>query len=103
MLLNTSPGSNNWLEAGEITGDIFLDMYNAPRGFRSMMRAQAAFIEDQDQLTGRARHMFRSLGRDITTISKSVVAKTGCQLTSYRVKNTQQWTLPLATDDTDTA
>ncbi|KAF8161147.1 hypothetical protein B0H34DRAFT_654233 [Crassisporium funariophilum] len=61
VLLTASIGRNAWLEAAEISLDAYLDIYSAPQGHRLITRAQLAFIEEQDKLTGRAKRMFNQL------------------------------------------
>ena len=72
VLLSTTTGSNRWLEAGEFLTDLSLDIYTAPDGYRDMARAQTAYVEDQDRLTGRARQMFAPLRpQDVDSHSSS--------------------------------
>jgi hypothetical protein len=49
-----------WLEAAELVGDAYLDVYMSPVGWRDSAQAQADFIQVQDELTGRARTMFEA-------------------------------------------
>ncbi|TFK44762.1 hypothetical protein BDQ12DRAFT_730786 [Crucibulum laeve] len=60
VLLSAS-SERNWLEAAEVVADAFLDIYSAPLGHHGITRAQMAFIEGQDILTGRARRIFDAL------------------------------------------
>lgn len=61
VLLTASTERNIWLEAAEIIFDAYLDIYSAPKGHRLTTRAQLAFVEEQDKLTGRAKRMFDQL------------------------------------------
>lgn len=61
VLLTACTERNVWLEAGEIVFDAYLDIYSAPKGHRLTTRAQLAFVEEQDRLTGRAKRMFNQL------------------------------------------
>lgn len=60
VLLNASAERNTWLEAANVSMDMYLDVYSAPRGFKEHVEKQRAFVEEQDILTGRAA---RFLGR----------------------------------------
>lgn len=73
-LLTASKEGSDWLEAAEITADAFLDIYTSPRGYHAMAQAQIAYIEEQDQLTGRAKQMFGPLGSQKTTPSSSMTS-----------------------------
>ncbi|KIK67374.1 hypothetical protein GYMLUDRAFT_156567 [Collybiopsis luxurians FD-317 M1] len=53
--------SNTWLEAAEIVTDAFLDMYTSPSGWQEMRAAQADFIREQDQPTGRVERFIEML------------------------------------------
>jgi len=62
VLLTASTERKVWLEAAEVIFDAYLDIYSAPKGHRLATRAQLAFVEEQDRLTGRAKRMFDQLG-----------------------------------------
>jgi hypothetical protein len=49
----------SWVEAAELAGDTYLDIYSSPPGWLNLARAQSEFIQEQDILTGRAKRMFR--------------------------------------------
>jgi hypothetical protein len=63
MLLASESESDfsTWLEALELTMDAYLDIYSSPKGWHEKAAAQAAFVEEQDRLTGRAQRMFSML------------------------------------------
>jgi hypothetical protein len=61
VFLTSSWECNRWLEAAELVADGYLDIYSSPCGWREMAQAQAVFIDAQDQLTGRAKRIFRVL------------------------------------------
>ncbi|KAK0226200.1 hypothetical protein IW262DRAFT_1457427 [Armillaria fumosa] len=49
--------SDRWLEAGETTFDVYLDIYTSPVNWRNLAAAQESFVKEQDALTGRAAKM----------------------------------------------
>ncbi len=49
--------SDRWLEAGETTLDVYLDIYTSPVNWRNLAAAQESFVREQDALTGRAAKM----------------------------------------------
>lgn len=57
ILLNASAERNAWLEAADVTTDLYVDIYAAPRGFKEHIEKQRAFVSEQDKLTGRAARM----------------------------------------------
>ena len=61
ILLTKDMERNSWLEAAEVNGDAYLDIYSSPVGHRLITRNQLAFIEEQDKLTNRAKLMFNQL------------------------------------------
>ncbi|KAF9268932.1 hypothetical protein L218DRAFT_892586 [Marasmius fiardii PR-910] len=52
------PTDNVWLEASSIDCDLYLDVYACPTDWSSAAERQAAFVEEQDQASGRAAKMF---------------------------------------------
>ncbi|SJK97794.1 uncharacterized protein ARMOST_01049 [Armillaria ostoyae] len=49
--------SDRWLEAGEMTLDVYLDIYTSPVNWRNLAAAQESFVKEQDALTGRVAKM----------------------------------------------
>ncbi|KAK0484381.1 hypothetical protein EDD18DRAFT_1361385 [Armillaria luteobubalina] len=49
--------SDRWLEAGEMTLDMYLDIYTSPVNWRNLAAAQESFVNEQDALTGRVAKM----------------------------------------------
>ena len=62
-LLASETNQSSWLEAGELSGDCNLDIYLAPIGWQDKAQAQAGFVQEQDQLTGRVQKMFGAVKR----------------------------------------
>ncbi|KAJ4483345.1 hypothetical protein J3R30DRAFT_3834330, partial [Lentinula aciculospora] len=58
--------SNTWLEASEFHTDVFLDIYSSPIGWHEMSAAQADFVREQDQATGRVEQLINIL-EDVLT------------------------------------
>jgi hypothetical protein len=90
VLLAVSSESNRWLEAAEIIADAFLDIYASPHGHRDMTRAQAAFVEEQDRLTNRARRMFLSPRSHGVETGSSLVT---CMTEVHFRTQTPEWSL----------
>lgn len=63
ILLTGTPRPKTWLEAAEIGSDVYMDIYSSPYNHQAVTRAQLAFIEEQDSLTGRAKRIFEQLDR----------------------------------------
>lgn len=63
LLVLTSGGRRTWLEASRIDMDAFLDIYSAPIGYQKANQEQLAFIEEQDEPTGRTKGLFDLLRR----------------------------------------
>jgi hypothetical protein len=57
-----SVGKNNWVEGGEVVFDAALDQYSSPPGWQESARAQAKFLAEQDEPTGRLRKLKIGLG-----------------------------------------
>jgi hypothetical protein len=53
VLLNGSPERNTWLEAADVTTDLYADIYIAPKGFKAHIASQRAFVAEQDLPTDR--------------------------------------------------
>ncbi|KAF5393264.1 hypothetical protein D9757_000624 [Collybiopsis confluens] len=53
--------TNTWLEAAEVVTDVFLDIYSSPAGWQEMSTAQADFVWEQDQPTGRIAQFIQML------------------------------------------
>ncbi|KAF8893814.1 hypothetical protein BD779DRAFT_1669348 [Infundibulicybe gibba] len=51
---------NPWLEAAELVGDAYVDIYSSPMGWRQASERQRAFVYEQDRMTGRAMRMFKT-------------------------------------------
>ncbi|KAJ7901907.1 hypothetical protein B0H14DRAFT_3080144 [Mycena olivaceomarginata] len=64
FLLRSLAENRRWLEVCEMESDAYLDIYSSPIGWRKKAADQAAFIEEQDLLTGRAKRMFARLESD---------------------------------------
>ncbi|KAJ6499231.1 hypothetical protein C8R45DRAFT_108777 [Mycena sanguinolenta] len=62
FLLRSLAEHRRWLEVCELESDAYLDMYSSPIEWRRKAAEQAAFIEEQDLPTGRAKRMFRRWG-----------------------------------------
>ncbi|KAF7376210.1 hypothetical protein MSAN_00036100 [Mycena sanguinolenta] len=62
FLLRSLAERRRWLEVCELESDAYLDMYSSPIEWRRKAAEQAAFIEEQDLPTGRAKRMFRRWG-----------------------------------------
>lgn len=71
ILLTKDMERNSWLEAAEVNGDAYLDIYSSPVGHRLITRNQLAFIEEQDKLTNRAKLMFNQLRQRTKTTPQS--------------------------------
>ncbi|KAJ3826303.1 hypothetical protein F5880DRAFT_1610366 [Lentinula raphanica] len=56
--------SDTWLEAAEIVTDAFLDIYSSPPGWHEMSAAQAEFVWEQDQPTGRVVQLINAMKTD---------------------------------------
>ncbi|GLB37483.1 putative fermentation associated protein [Lyophyllum shimeji] len=81
VLLAAPQRADRWFEAMSLTADVCLDIYSAPRGFRDMAQAQAAYVEEQDRMTGRARTMLASLGScTATQRQRPILHKNGLYL-----------------------
>jgi len=57
-----SAGKNDWVEAGEVVFDAALDHYFSPPGWQGSALAQAKFLAEQDEPTGRLRKLKIGLG-----------------------------------------
>ncbi|KAJ7579122.1 hypothetical protein C8J56DRAFT_337033 [Mycena floridula] len=76
ILATSESKQSSWLEAASFSGDAFLDIYSSPAGGLEEAEDQAAFVEEQDQLTGRARKMFGALKpRDISQAAATAAAE----------------------------
>ncbi len=53
---------NDWVEAGEVVFDAALDHYSSPPGWQANALAQAKFLAEQDEPTGRLRKLKIGLG-----------------------------------------
>lgn len=58
-----SIGKNDWVEAGEVVFDAALDHYSSPLGWQGSALAQAKFLAEQDEPTGRLRKLKIGLGK----------------------------------------
>ncbi|KIY46774.1 hypothetical protein FISHEDRAFT_46624 [Fistulina hepatica ATCC 64428] len=56
-----------WVEALSASTDLYVDMYSSPVGWRDLADAQAEFLREQDELTGRVKHMFAALNFSSTS------------------------------------
>lgn len=56
-LLKASVERNAWLEAADISTDLYVDIYAAPKGYREHIEQQRAFVGEQDKLTDRAARL----------------------------------------------
>jgi hypothetical protein len=63
ILLTGSRRPKAWLEAAEISSEAYIDIYSSPYNHQALTRAQLAFIEEQDSLTGRAKRILEQLNR----------------------------------------
>ncbi|KAI0051792.1 hypothetical protein FA95DRAFT_1675579 [Auriscalpium vulgare] len=63
--LHATGAQNRWIEAGEVTTDVMMDMYSRPPGWSESALAQEKFLSEQDVLTNRlhALHTERSRRR----------------------------------------
>jgi hypothetical protein len=57
-----SVGKNDWVEAGEVAFDAALDHYSSPAGWQASALAQAKFLAELDEPTGRLRKLKIGLG-----------------------------------------
>ncbi|KAJ3575090.1 hypothetical protein NP233_g1335 [Leucocoprinus birnbaumii] len=57
VLLNASVERDAWLEAVDITSDLYIDIYAAPKGFKDHIERQRTFVSEQDRLTDRVARM----------------------------------------------
>ncbi|KAG6849567.1 hypothetical protein H0H93_007348 [Arthromyces matolae] len=86
VLLASALYENRWLEAGHVSADAYLDVYSASPDFQKIAQAQASFIAEQDDLTGRARRMVASLRSQKTLgYSKPVSHVNGVYLTQPKL------------------
>jgi hypothetical protein len=79
MMLSYGPRRAFWVEAAELLWDAYLDIYLCPRGWKESARAQAAFVQSQDELTGRAKVLFQHFDAQgycfiVTAVLKDVFA-----------------------------
>ncbi|RDX54978.1 hypothetical protein OH76DRAFT_1397305 [Lentinus brumalis] len=58
LLLASKQDSARWIEAADVRFDVDIDIYSAPPGWEESARLQAAFLAQQDALTGRARILY---------------------------------------------
>ncbi|KAJ7680397.1 hypothetical protein DFH06DRAFT_1404238 [Mycena polygramma] len=58
ILLRSLAERRRWLEVCDLESDVYFDIYSSPRGWREKAAKQAAFIDEQDQPSGRAKRMF---------------------------------------------
>jgi hypothetical protein len=63
ILLTGLPRPMAWLEAAEISLEAYIDIYSSPFNHQALTRAQLAFVEEQDSLTGRAKRILEQLNR----------------------------------------
>ncbi|KAK1218471.1 Macrophage colony-stimulating factor 1 receptor [Marasmius sp. AFHP31] len=68
-----------WLEAGNVTSDLFLDIYSRPADWQKAAEMQAMYVEEQDKETGRAASMFDIL-RQSTGLEGSITHSSGVYL-----------------------
>jgi len=61
ILLTGPRRPNAWLEAAEISSEAYIDIYSSPYNHHALTRAQLAFVEEQDSLTGRAKRILDQL------------------------------------------
>lgn len=64
-----SVGKDDWVEAGEVMFDAALDHYSSPLGWQGSALAQAKFLAEQDEPTGRLRKLKIGLGMPAHWIS----------------------------------
>lgn len=60
ILLTSETARPSWLEAAEISFDVYLDIYSAPKGWKERGIKQSEFIREQDKPTGRAKRMMEA-------------------------------------------
>ncbi len=58
LLLASKQDRARWIEAADAHFDVDIDIYSAPPGWEESARLQAAFLAQQDALTGRARILY---------------------------------------------
>ncbi|RDB25364.1 Protein CSF1 [Hypsizygus marmoreus] len=93
VLLTASTEENRWLEAADVTTDAYVDIYSTPHGYRALAQAQIAYVEDQDRLTGRARHMFGPLASlSLDSSTKAMAHSSGLYLPHPVLPNTRRHT-----------
>ncbi|TFK75375.1 hypothetical protein BDN72DRAFT_832240 [Pluteus cervinus] len=63
VLLTASSEQKPWLEAAEVSGDLYMDLYSSPGGWREHLETQLAFVSEQDHLTDRSLTMISALQR----------------------------------------
>ncbi|KAJ7218000.1 hypothetical protein GGX14DRAFT_550111 [Mycena pura] len=61
FLLRSQAENRRWLEVCGLETDAYLDIYTSPLGWRKAAAEQAAFVEEQDRTSGRAKRMFWEL------------------------------------------
>ncbi|KAF7288717.1 hypothetical protein HMN09_01377700 [Mycena chlorophos] len=57
FLVRSLSAARRWLEAGSLETSLHLDIYSAPLGWKETAAQQAAFVAEQDAITGRAKLM----------------------------------------------
>ncbi|KAH6910365.1 hypothetical protein BKA70DRAFT_1272889, partial [Coprinopsis sp. MPI-PUGE-AT-0042] len=53
VLVTSSPEGTSWLEAGDVVADASLDIYDAPKDYEALNKAQTEYVEEQDRVTKR--------------------------------------------------
>ncbi|KII92575.1 hypothetical protein PLICRDRAFT_134291 [Plicaturopsis crispa FD-325 SS-3] len=78
---------DTWLEAADLVTDANLDIYSAPRDWKTAARAQTEFVQAQDILTGRVQHMFDAFARSDSRLSGRELHKNGLYLPLPRLSD----------------
>ncbi|KAA1471307.1 hypothetical protein DENSPDRAFT_799140 [Dentipellis sp. KUC8613] len=79
-LLHRQSARDRWLEAGKLEFDGAMDMYSAPIGWKESSLKQAAFIAEQDSLSGRVQSFFSSRARPKNRMAGNNLWVAGLQL-----------------------
>ncbi|TFY67887.1 hypothetical protein EVG20_g3774 [Dentipellis fragilis] len=79
-LLYRQTARNRWLETGRIEFDGAMDLYSSPMGWKESSIKQAAFIAEQDTLSGRVQNLFSSRTKPKNRISGNHLWIAGLQL-----------------------
>lgn len=87
--------SNTWLEAAEISADVFLDIYSSPVGWHEASAVQSEFVREQDRPTGRVERFIDMLktARSKPGIYSFRMRTISGLISSYRWSYTPEWCL----------